>query len=378
MKKFRLIAIASIINFLFFFVLYSYLIKNDFGDFPSHLYMIYQMSQDRLPLPGNFLIYLIASSVKVFAFQKLITIFLLAAATTLKFVISYFFIKYFLKFITDKKAILVSITLLFLFALPNLNLVYKEYYYLGSFTPNVWHNTTIMVLMPFTLLLYFTIFIKPQNTVLNIILIFLNIIIKPSFIFIMVPLLIIKQLFTFENSKIKINFNFNKTYCIYILFSLLFLAIQYYTIYVISPDSKSGVQIVFFDSFEKPWQYFNILIGLCASFLFPIATLLLLRKADIHTFNTIILLAVALLINFSIIETGDRRGHGNFSWQIIPASYLLFLFTTISVLKYKHILTKWKLQVLTSCFLTHLNIRNILHYENINNKLIFLKILKKH
>jgi len=49
---------------------------------------------------------------------------------------------------------MVSFTLLFVFSLPSVQVFTNKFYYLGQFTPNVWHNSTTIFLMPFALLLF--------------------------------------------------------------------------------------------------------------------------------------------------------------------------------------------------------------------------------
>ncbi len=84
-----------------------------------------------------------------------------------------------------KIASIISAVLLFVFALPSV-LIFNNLYYLGSFSPNIWHNSTTIFVIPFVILLYRESCqqLLPFNSKrlwIIVLLILINVCIKPSF-----------------------------------------------------------------------------------------------------------------------------------------------------------------------------------------------------
>jgi len=346
---------CSFLVLFFSGLIFSKLVFSGLGDYIAHIDLSVMMEEGRIPTPANFLPYLIINISKNYFYKKLTLIALISISTTLKFVVTYIYINHFLpKSSTFKKTIL-SICMLFIFAIPNLKLITNHLYYVGNFTSNVWHNTTIIFLMPFALLLYYSIFIKPQNVLVVTLLIIVNIIIKPSFIFILIPLLFLLQIFDVKEKKLK--FNFYWRYFLYGGISIILIFIQYLLLFEIKNSTDNKVVLDFFPFCKDYFDYLNIIVTIFCSYLFPLLLMIYFiinkinfTKYQIHTF---IFVFFALIINFSFVETGSRRFHGNFSWQIIPASYLLMLFTTISYIKnYKLIKPRYRI-FLNFAFLLH-------------------------
>ena len=210
--------------------------------------------------------------------------------------------------------------------------------YLGRFVPNVWHNSTTVFLFPFAILLFWKqlkAFDSPpkiKDILLLCFLVILNAAIKPSFLFVYIPvpaLWLIKKFKSFRDLLVS---------SIPILLAIFIILLQYYIIFHLQAGGffiktggvKAGITI------SKPFQFFTfwipywyIPVAFILSYAFPIVSLLIYREITKYEpflyslFMTIIGIIIAIFVN----ETGDRVIHGNFIWQTIISTYLLFLST---------------------------------------------------
>ncbi|MFN0201535.1 MAG: hypothetical protein ACKVTZ_08440 [Bacteroidia bacterium] len=201
-------------------------------------------------------------------------------------------------------------------------------YWFGQFPPFVWHNSTLILLYPFALLLFWQSYEqlqRPSSTrLLTIIaLVCLNIIIKPSFFFCFAgayPLFLLK------------NFRLSRTFFLQLLpviVGLFLLWFQMRGIYH-TETANSGLGI-------KPFAEWAIHLGgnhfplraaqaIFCSFLFPICFFAVypsFLSEQKHQY-TLLLLAGAMLLAILMGENGERAGHGNFLWQMFVCNYLLF------------------------------------------------------
>lgn len=269
---------------------------------------------------------------------------LLAIATTLRFYISQKTISKLALFSTPSKNYFLStaigLSLLFVFAIPIFTYLKNGTFYIGNFTPNVWHNSTTIFLMPFTILLYLEACkqiesYKRQRDLLLIIYIFLNIFIKPSFFFVFAcayPLALL------------IRYKFSKTFfrsLLPVVLGGLFLIAQYYLMYLVhnkdvSGQSNSGIGFGFFTLYSLYTGLRYLPISIISSLFFPIAYSVLnfkKLKKNIPYLFSVLLVAFAFLVYAIINETGPRFTDGNFYWQIIPCTWILFFILIIELLK---------------------------------------------
>lgn len=268
---------------------------------------------------------------------------ILAAATTLKLIIATKQVNK-IKIFKDRNknywiSFAIGLSLMFVFVIPVLY-ISNKYFYIGNFVPNVWHNSTTILLMPFAILLYIVSIkqIKSYDCTRDIqitILILLNIFIKPSFIFVFIciyPLIIL------------LKYRFSKTFfrsLLPLIIGGMTILAQYLLIYKISdphlePSELSGIGIGFFDLYKIKINIGFLPITLISSYFFPIAYSILNRKKLINNIvyiYTILLTSLALLIYAVLFETGPRFLHGNFYWQIVPCSWLLYFITIIYLSK---------------------------------------------
>lgn len=284
---------------------------------------------------------------------------LLAASTTLKFFITKNIIN---KITSNLIATLSSLSLLVVFAIPILFILsLSNRYYIGSFTPTVWHNSTIIFLMPFAILLFaqstkqIESYSKKRDYLLTM-LIFINIFIKPSFFIVFIVAYPLMMLVRYKFSSI-----FWKSLIPAIAGGVLLL-IQYWFIYQSSGDinlgqGESNISIGFFTVFGIFVKLRFLPLIILFSFLFPILYFtfnLNKLKNNIICIYAILLIFFALAIYGGIYESGPRFTHGNLYWQIVPCAWILFFTSLIELLKdIKRDGLTVKNNILTTIYLFH-------------------------
>lgn len=116
------------------------------------------------------------------------------------------------------------------------------------------------------------------------------------------------------------------------------LVLQYYYIYIQNIGSyhaeKSSVIIAPFQGYKVFSLLRNLPFAFLGSYLFPLLVLWFNRKnIDKSVIYSWVLVILSLLIFFLFIEDGPRKLHGNFYWQIVPSSYILYLTSFVNLLK---------------------------------------------
>ncbi|RZJ71965.1 hypothetical protein [Flavobacterium sp.] len=341
-KKFGIFDIVLLCLLLGIFYFMTFRIGTDI---PLHAQFIKDYAYGNKPFQTNFLYYGVVYLLSFFSSKtsSLLTIsaYVLTAATYVKFVLGRNFLSSGSSGAVElsaKKANLLSAALLFCFSLPTI-MAASGYFYLLSFPPNVWHNSTTIFAMPFVMGLFWISVRQLENPtnkrMLWIgLLIVANVVVKPSFLFVYLlvyPLLLLKT------------YRFSKTFWVNLL--PLFLAgililVEYYFIYVsVAQTEKNSVVIEPF-SFMKVWSAGNnlALVFVCTficSFLFPIVTLAknpkMLKEKMVQF--ALLGIAIALLIGNLFTEVGTRASDGNFLWQNIMCSFLLFMTCIYQIVK---------------------------------------------
>lgn len=243
--------------------------------------------------------------------------------------------------------------------------------YLGKPSPNVWHNSTIMFLMPFAVLLFlYTGRIIQEGGKRNLISIFfilivLNVLIKPSFLFVFISLPVLYYIY----------YGFDKKFTIFLLGSIVALVLIYLETQYIYYSSKDPFALrptaerneIIIAPFVV-WSKFssNIPLYFLSGCAFPLAYLLMNLKKIKHDFLlsfSWLLFIGSILIFILFAESGNRMYHANFYWQIVPSLYLLFTVSITQLFKtmpyqldsYSTILKmNFKYKFLFTLFLLHL------------------------
>lgn len=307
-------------------------------DIPAHSNLAIDAASNWTHYPANFGLYL-SSNILAPIMPKLGEItptyralsVIIAVAVGFKFIISTLIIRALIVWRQEKKRFVISAILglvsIFVFAIPYRYLGGESfYYYYGSFVPNVWHNSTIIASMPFTLLLFWWSakeIEKPERRrvwALSTIAVLL-VCIKPSFIFIYCSAFSI--LFF-------IRYRFQVRYIIHyapVAASVLIVIAQWYFIYISETNTLGQSSVIFSPlGHWKSWTTGNSLIlAIAASALAPFIAIFGTRNPnDWKSYYAATLFIIGLVIYLLIAESGERFVSGNFYWQVVPSTFILF------------------------------------------------------
>lgn len=352
-KKYKHPLFGHFDNWAIFFIcllLYYFLVYELKTDINTHIEQIVRINKGWTNYPPNFLFYFMVNLLAGFSGAKVIypvTVLVLSIATTAKYAISKKIIQELNheniknnSFVSPKIITLFTIGLLLCFAIldPYSLFVIKKIY-ITKFVPHVWHNSTIIALFPFALLLFWKqlkLFDVEKSLALNDILlvnvlVLINLLIKPSFIFAYAPITFIYFLVNFKR-RVSIKDYFLRLTPFIII--LIVVAIQYYLIYTQQEGSffNEESSIILTSPFKMMAHfvpYYFIPFSIFLSFLLPIVTYLSYNEiVHYKPFKYALYLTIfAILISTFIMEQGPRATHGNFLWQNIICTYLLFLST---------------------------------------------------
>lgn len=341
----RLISTWDVLVFLLSLCVFLTVVLGDMrSDIPSdilgHALYIQKMVQGEVLPPANFLYFGLVYVVSLFDTREfpllLASALVLSLAVSAKFAITRTYASNYLANIlggaqaSERAVILVSVMLLIAFSMPMRRL------YLGQIPPSVWHNSTIVFVMPLALLLFWQSYeqlMEPNRRrvfVLSILCV-ANIFAKPSYVFVFC---VAYPCMLFIRFRLSSTFWWNLPP---ILIGAGLVVGQFVLIYFFSLNSfnsgESGVSIAPF----LVWSHFSSFIPLSvvASFLFPLGYLSIywrdLANQTLVQYS-VIGCAVALGIFVTFAETGPRQWHGNFAWQAIISSYILFMVLALRLL----------------------------------------------
>jgi hypothetical protein len=378
MKEIKCKLIKNIDIVLLFVVcvsIFSHIILHLISDITVHIDQVVKINSSEIPYPPNFLFYFTINFLSAFSnnlsFLNTVTILLLSLAAVAKYAISKNIIIRLTGEISDegskKKICIIALGLFFFFAIPDPYTVFVlDKMYLGRLVPIVWHNSTVIMLFPFAVLLYwkqlqlFDLSYKAttKDIVIINILVILNILIKPSFVFVYIPITFFFLLNRFKVEGLKA-FVF---YLSPMIIGGLFIIGQYYLIYKLQQGSfdpeASGIAIS--SPFEVTLLWipkWYLPISFLLSFCLPIFTVFLFK--DILKYKPFVyalaLSITGVFISAFIMETGPRMTHGNFTWQNIICTFLLML-ATVSYLTPKFLNVKQeskKVKFLLGLFIIH-------------------------
>ena len=320
------------------------------SDIDVHLNHIIKINHNQAAYPANFLFYFLVNLFSGFSNGKCLywaTILLLTAACIAKYLLSKLvFIHLNMAFkdnYLSKRTnvfMLVMLALFFCFAIPDpFTLLVLKKMYLSRFVPTVWHNSTTILLFPFAILLFYKQLkllnsaYKPSlNDILQInLLVILNIIIKPSFVFTYVPATFFFLVF---NKDAWVNVKSLIVKLTPLVSAALIVLLQYYFFYTLQQGSfyKQKSEIALSFPFELLMNYVPVwYIPFTFIFSFAFVIYAVWAYKDILSYTAfkyaLVLTLVGIVISALLIETGPRYNHGNFLWQNVICTFLLFLST---------------------------------------------------
>ena len=299
-------------------------------DIQLHLEAVEQILLGNQMMPGHFLFF---SLLALLAFGQanmyvlaVAGALLLAVSMSFKYQLSHQYLDQFdkPKWISTTQLSLISIALLLVFSLPGTN-----GHMLGQFTPNVWHNSTMIFLMPVVIVLFVQSAIylthpDPRKIKWLVFWVVLNVLIKPSFFICLLPVFSLAVLW---------KYSFKPAFwraMIPMGIGTLILLLQYIYIYemaaISSPEVEGGIAIKPFYTWRLKSDH--LLWSFIASVAFPLAVAVFhwqACKKSPYWRYAIGIFGVAMVIMILVAETGTREFHGNYRWQALIANFLLFM-----------------------------------------------------
>lgn len=199
--------------------------------------------------------------------------------------------------------------------------------YIGQIPPNVWHNSTEILLMPLAFALFWTTlrFLETAATRWlwwSLPLVALSLAAKPSFALCLLPALALLAW---------LRFRWTPPFQLVLLLlgaAVVLLAAQTAYVYAFDAQTAGGSGIAIHPLVV--WRFFSasIPLSLLASCIFPVAALALggsAVRATLAVRYAALLLLIALAEYALLAERGRRELEGNLTWQSIVAMWILFI-----------------------------------------------------
>ncbi len=202
--------ISIIIVFFLSYYFFNFIWDNLKTDLTIHASFVQEIHDGIRAYPANFLYYLTINLLSFFnpSNLKFATIVTLSLALLFKFLITKNILRELLPFTKEKDIVinLIAFSLLIIIGLPTFPFIFSNFLYIGSYSANVWHNSTTIFAMPFVLLLFWQSYkqileYKFVRLFYILLLIILNILIKPSFLFAIIVVYPLLLLLVFKFSK---------------------------------------------------------------------------------------------------------------------------------------------------------------------------------
>lgn len=319
---------------LFVFSYIMFVVKWD-SDLWAHANIAKKMLEEHRVFMGNFLMYFLVNAFTLFSgceiVMGVVLTMLISIANTAKYVLVR---EAFKEWTTGKVAKWSATALLVVYVVPLMYFLKPlgiflsaNNMYLGYYVPNVWHNSTILCMMPLAIACYLLSVkqIKEYSDKRNwyiALFLALSILIKPSFFFVYV---IAYPIIMFHK------YGLGKEICrssIPLLIGCICLAFEYMTIYYRGGNDGSGVMVDIMSLFTLNFWKQHALYFI-VSILFPMLFLLLYGRrvvSDLEFWFVVIMVVCACGIGWCCHEIGPRVQDGNFGWQIIAAMWFVYYY----------------------------------------------------
>ena len=332
--------------FVLLFAIYAPLYKEAilqpklFFDFDPHMYLA-QIWLETGKLPGgHYLFHILAGTgAKIFGNLRVSTFVVVMASELLTAAILYTYIFHCTRKVFIASMVATSIML----AGPLCLFAFKDglFHFGGYLNPNILHSPTMSVLKPVALLLFILTDLSRENNngihiVVLVFLIIVSAFAKPSYIFIMLPAIVVLYAAGYRAIGLK-NILILCAACIMIL--LWMYASVYITQHIDHFNDPSGnsaynesvkISLVPYKfSFGHMWQpsYTIVIMKNLLSLVFPLYVLIMYRddcKKDFHFVYACALFVFAWL-SYAFLYESNHPQHGNFGWSSYTAVFLLFL-----------------------------------------------------
>lgn len=272
------------------------------------------------------------------------SIILLAVLVSAKYMITYYILND--NYINTKITALFSFALIFVmpvisyYSCANKSIasicITNVHVYLGNIAPNQWHNSTLILAMPFNLLLFYFSAKNIQSERMHTFLVMgilsvISILCKPNYALAFLPVLCTAILIL--NIKSQQYLNAIIKCSLVAVPAILTLVYQWYFTFVhnnfLAPGAKTIIAPFFVWSKYSPHIPFSLFLSIA----FPLLVLLFyFRKIDFYLKLSWLTFLVALFITVTFAEY-PNWGAGNYFWGSIAANYILFLFSIAFLLK---------------------------------------------
>lgn len=320
------------------FGFFSYIMFYCHADLPLHAKDAKLLFEQNKLFSGAFLLYFLLNLLSGFSGNEMVIKWMLVSLIAASIVAKYIIVeKSFKELFRQPVAKITSALLLVVYIIPYLYFMkWFGYYkhmdnmYLGYFVPNVWHNSTIICMMPFAILAYLLsikqlcVFSRKRNRLLVLCVVAATLI-KPSFFFVYCVgytiVLVVKYRFKKE-------FFYS---LVPLLCGGLCVVYEYLSIYLFSsPTDSSGSHVVINanDLFSIDYWKSNFLYYV-SSFSFPLLFVIVYRKQllrDMEFWLVFIMMGAAMGIMWLCHETGLRANDGNFMWQVFVAMWFVYYY----------------------------------------------------
>ncbi|GMQ26661.1 hypothetical protein Aoki45_33440 [Algoriphagus sp. oki45] len=323
---------ALLITLGYSWITYEMLTGNIFSDFLAHIdiWKFYQ-EHGKIPFPPLYYLTFFGISTIIPGYQSLkIALLLLMGLSWLgKFVLTYHFLENEIR--ENPWLFWVPLGLLLMFPLVLMGWE-GEYWFLGKMTPNLWHNGSTIFVFPFCMLLFLEVGRwgrgSQPNFLLLIIWTLLILLIKPSYLFGLIPGLIAMVFISKASQKSLFAMG------IYSVFVLVFLFASRWVIFSETAEDSLFYNFnargdVIIDPFgvwlklsENPvWDFLGSFPLLISSLIFFGKSLW--RDSDFRL--ALMTFCFGLLVFLLFAESGPGYLDGNFYWQIPISLFLLHL-----------------------------------------------------
>lgn len=358
-----LISVWDVIVFLLSLILFYGIALGPVNDIQLHAEFIHLFAGGEIPLPPNFAYYVTVYAFALFNSDPLVLLgastLTLALAVAAKFsvtrIYAYEYLRSGLGQENDRggSSVLISGLLILAFSLP------AGTNYLGQIPPNVWHNSTTIFVMPLALLLFWESYAQLESPAKGriavlCVLCIANLVAKPSYVFVF---FVAYPLLLFFRWRFGREFWLNLTP---VLIGVGGVVLEYSILYWLARDAASGGESGVIVAPFLVWSHFSacIPLSLVASSLFPLVYLFFYWR-DLVDKLVVQYAAVGYLVGIAIFailaETGPRQFHGNFGWQAIIASYVLFMVLALRVIERTRMFraSSWRDVLIALAFLAH-------------------------
>ncbi|MFM2267610.1 MAG: hypothetical protein RL757_1051 [Bacteroidota bacterium] len=338
-------------------------------DFVIHAHFVAQIASGEIIFPGNFLYYLLAYVLSLGAKNFMLIMGAAALIASFFVAVKYFLTKRMTFYMLDSTFSERQISwfcgaMLIVFSLPSIEYFSKNHFYLPQIPPNAWNNSTFIAMMPFAVALFWVSYQQLMATTQArvwtiLVLVMLNIAIKPSFFMIFVTTFPIFLWFRQGFSKL---FFWN---LLPIFVGLVQLSIENQYIfhhpksiyYFPSVETQAAVVIAPFHVWRM-WSD-NISLSIFTSSAFPLLCCIFYGKILFRKlpFQYIFSLYISALLIFILLTENNPNDYaGNFSNQTQVANYLFFWITGVFCLEQWKLSPKmdWKLRILSVIFGSHI------------------------